>query len=119
MHIRINFSSRSITNRYQRNGYLDRCYALIEIFNYNDTHPTCGQIVSRCKSTDIVRRIVVPYYSRVGLSLIAIAPTSAVAYLARSSAPIIAHFDVRTVLLNTELIPEREHTTPDYATVVI
>jgi len=40
------------------------------------------------------------------LSLIATVPTSAVAYLARSSTPIIARFDVGAVLLNTELIPE-------------
>lgn len=93
---------------------IHRCYVLIEIFNYNDTRPTCGQIVSRCKSTDIVRRIIVPYYSRVGLSLIAIVPTSAVAYLARSSTPIIARFDVRTVLLNTELIPERKRIAFNY-----
>lgn len=42
------------------------------------------------------------------MSLIATVPTSVVAYLVRSGTPIIARFDVGTVLLNTELIPERK-----------
>lgn len=56
----------------------------------------CEQIVSICKSTDIVRRVIILYYSRVDLLLIATVSTFVVAYLVRriSSVPIIARFDV-------------------------
>lgn len=87
-----------IANRYQRGDHLGSCYALIEMSNCNNTSTICEQIVSICKSTDIVRRIIILYYSRVDLLLIAAVSTFAVAYLVRrtpiSSTPIIIRFDV-------------------------
>lgn len=93
--IRLNNRS-SESSPYQRGNHLDSRYTLIEMSNCNNTGIMCEQIVSICKSTDIVHRIIILYYSRVDLLLIATISTFAVAYLVRhiSSAPIIARFDV-------------------------